>query len=75
MQPLEAQLIGEKQSQSSTIERLRAELSHATRDCQRYETLLGEGGVSEQERDRFCLVQETHREEFERGDRKPEFIH
>ena len=56
---LEAQLRGEQQTQNSTIERLRVELNNANRDCQRYETLLREGGVSEQERDRFCLVKET----------------
>jgi ABC exporter DevB family membrane fusion protein len=59
---LEAQLAGEKQSQGATSERLKAEWLDARRDCQRYGQLYQDGGVSEQERDRACLKQETAQE-------------
>ena len=59
---LTAQLQGEKMAQYATIERLKAEFHNAQKDCQRYNTLYQEGAVSDQERNRFCLIAETGQE-------------
>jgi ABC exporter DevB family membrane fusion protein len=59
---LTAQLQGEKMAQYATIERLKAEFHNAQKDCQRYNTLYQEGAVSDQERDRFCLISQTGQE-------------
>ncbi|MFM7874956.1 MAG: ABC exporter membrane fusion protein [Microcystis aeruginosa L211-07] len=59
---LTAQLQGEKMAQYATIERLKAEFHNAQKDCQRYNTLYQEGAVSDQERDRFCLIAQTGQE-------------
>ena len=59
---LTAQLQGEKMAQYATIERIKAEFHNAQKDCQRYHTLYQEGAVSEQERDRFCLMAQTSQE-------------
>jgi ABC exporter DevB family membrane fusion protein len=59
---LTAQLQGEKMAQYATIERIKAEFHNAQKDCQRYHTLYEEGAVSEQERDRFCLMAQTSQE-------------
>ncbi|TRU26328.1 MAG: biotin/lipoyl-binding protein [Microcystis aeruginosa Ma_MB_S_20031200_S102] len=59
---LTAQLQGEKMAQYATIERLKAEFHNAQKDCQRYNTLYQEGAVSDQERNRFCLIAQTSQE-------------
>jgi len=59
---LMAQWQGEKTAQYATIERLKAEFQNAEKDCQRYQTLSQEGAVSEQDRDRFCLMAKTSQE-------------
>ncbi|MFM6788121.1 MAG: biotin/lipoyl-binding protein, partial [Microcystis panniformis] len=59
---LTAQLQGEKMAQYATIERIKAEFHNAQKDCQRYNTLYQEGAVSDQERDRFCLIAQTGQE-------------
>ncbi|MFM6375843.1 MAG: ABC exporter membrane fusion protein [Microcystis panniformis] len=59
---LTAQLQGEKMAQYATIERIKAEFHNAQKDCQRYNTLYQEGAVSDQERDRFCLISQTGQE-------------
>jgi ABC exporter DevB family membrane fusion protein len=59
---LEAQLQGEKIAQQATIERIKAELRNAQTDCGRYQALYQEGAVSAQQRDNFCLQEETTRE-------------
>jgi HlyD family secretion protein len=59
---LTAQLQGEKMAQYATIERLKAEFRNAQKDCQRYHTLYQQGAVSEQDRDRFCLIAQTTQE-------------
>ncbi|MEM8779166.1 MAG: ABC exporter membrane fusion protein, partial [Cyanobacteria bacterium P01_G01_bin.49] len=55
---LEGQLLGERNAQQATIERLKAELDNNTTECQRYRTLHQDGAISAQEYDRVCLQQE-----------------
>ncbi|TRU83113.1 MAG: biotin/lipoyl-binding protein [Microcystis novacekii Mn_MB_F_20050700_S1] len=59
---LTAQLQGEKTAQYATIERLKAEFNNAQKDCQRYHYLSQQGAVSDQDRDRFCLIAQTSKE-------------
>jgi ABC exporter DevB family membrane fusion protein len=59
---LTSQLQGEKMAQYATIERIKAEFHNAQKDCQRYHTLYQQGAVSDQERDRFCLMAQTSQE-------------
>ncbi len=59
---LEAQLQGDKSAQEATIERIKAELRNVQTDCGRYQALYQEGAVSAQQRDNFCLQEETTRE-------------
>ncbi|MBO3462736.1 ABC exporter membrane fusion protein [Aetokthonos hydrillicola Thurmond2011] len=56
---LEAKLFGEKSAQQATIDRLKAELQNAQIDCKRYQSLNKGGAVSDQQRDKICLQQET----------------
>ncbi len=56
---LKAQLLGEKNAQTATIERIKAELRNAQTECSRYRSLYRDGAVSAQERDNFCLQQQT----------------
>ncbi len=56
---LEAQLRGERSAQEATLDRIQAELNNAETNCQRYETLYGDGAVSAQDRDSQCLQAET----------------
>lgn len=51
----EAQREGETISQVATLERIKAELSNAQIDCNRYQTLYQDGAVSSQEWERICL--------------------
>jgi ABC exporter DevB family membrane fusion protein len=62
---LEAQLSGEKAAQQATIERIQAELRDAQTNCDRYQKLFEDGGVSDQERDRVCLQEETIRKSLQ----------
>lgn len=59
---LEAQLLGEKSAQQATIQRIKAELANARTECSRYQSLYRDGAVSAQERDNFCLQQQTAEE-------------
>jgi HlyD family secretion protein len=54
---LAAQLEGQVNSQQAAIARLTAESNNATRECQRYESLLANGAVDLSARDRICLRQ------------------
>lgn len=56
---LEAQLQGQKSAQAATIERVKAELNNAKTECSRYQMLYRDGAVSAQERDNFCLQEQT----------------
>lgn len=67
---LEAQLQGEQKAQSATVERIKAQLKNAEQECQRYLQLYQEGGVSVQERDRFCLQQKTSYEQLREAEAK-----
>ncbi len=59
---LEAKLAGERSAQQATIERIKAELRNARTNCDRYENLYQEGAVSPEQRDSFCLQQDTAQE-------------
>ncbi|MBD2342810.1 ABC exporter membrane fusion protein [Anabaena subtropica] len=59
---LKAKLSGESSAQKATIERINAELQIARLNCDRYESLYQQGAVPEQQRDSFCLQQNTTRE-------------
>lgn len=59
---LQAKLAGERSAQAATIERIKAELSNAQTNCNRYENLYQQGAVSTQQRDSFCLQQNTTQE-------------
>lgn len=62
---LESQLLGEKNAQEATIGKIEAELRDAENNCKRYQQLFSEGGVSDQERDRVCLQEETTRKSLQ----------
>jgi HlyD family secretion protein len=59
---LKAKLAGERSSQEATIERIKAELNNARINCSRYESLYQQEVVSAQQRDNFCLQQNTTEE-------------
>ncbi|MBH8576285.1 ABC exporter membrane fusion protein [Nostocaceae cyanobacterium CENA369] len=59
---LEAKLAGERNAQKATIERIKAELENARIDCDRYQSLYQQGAVATQQRDSFCLQQNTTQE-------------
>lgn len=59
---LEAKLAGERKAQKATIERIKAELENARIDCDRYQSLYQQGAVATQQRDSFCLQQNTTQE-------------
>ncbi len=56
---LEAKLLGEKNAQQATIDRIKAQFENAQIDCKRYQTLYQDGAVSDQQRDKTCLDQQT----------------
>ncbi|MBD2363884.1 ABC exporter membrane fusion protein [Anabaena minutissima FACHB-250] len=59
---LKAKLQGEKIAQEATIERIKAELRNSQTDCERYQSLYQDGAVAAQQRDSFCLQQDTTQE-------------
>lgn len=59
---LKAKLSGERSAQIATIERIKAELQIARLNCDRYESLYQQGAVPAQQRDSFCLQQNTTQE-------------
>ncbi len=59
---VQAQLEGERNTQASLILEIKAELSHAKTECNRYQTLVTEGVVSKSQRDTTCLLQSTAQE-------------
>ncbi|MEH1785970.1 ABC exporter membrane fusion protein [Nostoc sp.] len=59
---LEAKLVGERSAQTATIERIKAELQNARTNCDRYQSLYQQGAVAAQQRDSFCLQQNTSQE-------------
>lgn len=65
---IEAQLQGERMAQKATISRLEAELNNAKVDCQRYQYLNSNGGISTQERDRVCLQVKTNQQFIEEAE-------
>lgn len=56
---LEAELQGETQARTVNIARLQAELNNAEIECDRFNSLYGNGAVSDSEKDRICLQAET----------------
>lgn len=59
---LEAKLAGERSAQLATIERINAELQIARLNCDRYQSLYQQGAVAAQQRDNYCLQQNTTQE-------------
>lgn len=59
---LKAKLSGERNAQTATIERIKAELQNARTNCDRYQSLYQQGAVTAQQRDSFCLQQNTTKE-------------
>ncbi|MFN6565691.1 ABC exporter membrane fusion protein [Dendronalium sp. ChiSLP03b] len=59
---LKAKLAGERSAQTATIERIKAELENARINCDRYQSLYQQGAVATQQRDSFCLQQNTTQE-------------
>lgn len=56
---LEAKLTGETSAQQAIIKRIKAELRNARTNCDRYDRLYQQGAVSNEQRDNFCLQQDT----------------
>ncbi len=59
---LEAKLLGERSAQEATIDRIKAELENSQTDCERYQGLYKNGAVTDQQRDKYCLLQQTNQE-------------
>lgn len=65
---LKAKFQGEKIAQAATIERIKAELRNSQTECQRYENLYQDGAVAAQQRDNFCLQQDTTQERLKEAE-------
>lgn len=64
---LDAQLKGERNAQKAEMARLQAEWQNAKVDCQRYQSLYQNGGMSAREKDTICLKEATARKELQQA--------
>lgn len=64
---VDAQLKGESNAQKAAIAKLEAEWQNAKVDCQRYQSLYQNGGMSAREKDTICLREVTVRKELQQA--------
>ncbi|GFE69551.1 HlyD family efflux transporter periplasmic adaptor subunit [Chroococcus sp. FPU101] len=64
---VDAQLKGERNAQQAAIAKLEAEWQNAKVDCQRYQSLYQNGGMSAREKDTICLKEATVRKELQQA--------
>jgi HlyD family secretion protein len=65
---LQAQLEGEKSTQLALILQTKAELTNASKECDRYDILAGGGAISQSQRDNTCLTKATAQERLAQAD-------